>query len=137
MPRLAMALGTTVGGLLDERPAGRVVALRRGEQAVIRDEAGWERRILSPGVPGVEFEFIRTVVPAGVRVGAFAAHAPGSREYVAVETGGLVVEVDGERVLLGPGDSVYYEGDCVHSFVNEGDVECVYYTAMHVERSPG
>ena len=49
-----------------------------------RDPAGWERRILSPVLPGVEFEFMRTTLGPGVDAGVFLPHAPGSREYVAI-----------------------------------------------------
>jgi hypothetical protein len=45
---------------------------------------------VSPKLPGVEFGFIRTTVPAGVVIGEFAPHAPGFREYIAVETGSLL-----------------------------------------------
>ncbi|MEU7001921.1 cupin domain-containing protein [Nonomuraea sp. NPDC046570] len=121
--------------LLDEHPPGRVITLRRGEQRAIEDRTGWERRILSPALPGVEFEFIRTAVPTGVTVGSFAPHAPGSREYVAVESGALTVTLDGRDVLLGEGDALYYAGDCVHAFANHGERACVYYTAMDVGTS--
>ncbi|MER7456402.1 XRE family transcriptional regulator [Micromonospora sp. NPDC126480] len=132
LARLATALGVTVSRLLGEDQPERVIALRRGDQPVITDATGWQRRILSPNLPGVEFEFIRTAVPAGVVVGAFAPHAPGSREYVAVEAGRLTVTLDGVAHTLGAGDALYYAGDCVHAFANPGDAECVYYTAMHV-----
>jgi quercetin dioxygenase-like cupin family protein len=87
---------------------------------------------LSPTLPGVEFEFIRTTVPAGVVIGEFAPHAAGSREYVAVEAGELTVTLDGADHLLATGDALYYPGDCIHAFANAGEVQCVYYTAMHV-----
>ncbi|MDF5753292.1 XRE family transcriptional regulator [Spongiactinospora sp. TRM90649] len=132
LARLATALGVTVSRLLGEEQPDRVITLRAREQPAIRDETGWQRRILSPNLPGVEFEFIRTTVPPGVLVGAFAAHAPGSREYLAVETGRLTVTLDGVTHEVDTGDALYYAGDCVHAFANPGDVECVYYTAMHV-----
>ncbi|MEU8251078.1 XRE family transcriptional regulator [Nonomuraea sp. NPDC048916] len=132
LARLATALGVTVSRLLGEEQPERVIMLRAAEQPAIRDAAGWQRRILSPNLPGVEFEFIRTTVPPGVTLGAFAAHAPGSREYVAVETGRLTVTLDGVSHTLDTGDALYYAGDRTHAFANPGDVECVYYTAMHV-----
>jgi transcriptional regulator with XRE-family HTH domain len=132
LARLATALGVTVSRLLGEDQPDRVVPLPRSDQPVIVDPAGWERRILSPTRPGVEFELIRTTVAAGVVIGEFAPHAPGSREYVAVETGRLTVTLDGTPHELSTGDALYYGGDCVHAFANPGDVECVYYTAMHV-----
>jgi transcriptional regulator with XRE-family HTH domain len=133
MARLATALGTTVSRLIGEEQPEPIVVLRRAEQAVVADATGWERQILSPNLPGVEFEFIRTAVPAGVAVGEFAPHGPGSREYVAVETGTLTVTIDGVGHVLHPRDAIYYAGDRTHAFANDGSAECVYYTVMNVE----
>ncbi|MFI5915191.1 helix-turn-helix domain-containing protein [Dactylosporangium sp. NPDC051541] len=132
LARLATALGTTVSRLLGEDEPARVIELPRGRQHAIDHPAGWQRRILSPALPGVEFELIRTRVDAGAVIGTFAAHAPGSREYVAVESGALTVTLDGIEHHLGDGDALYYAGDCEHAFANPGDTECVYYTAMSV-----
>lgn len=132
LARLATALGTTVSRLIGEDAPARVVVRRRAEQTAIVDAAGWERRILSPALPGVEFEFIRTTVPAGVAIGSFPPHAPGSREWVAVETGSLTVTLDGVAYSLAAGDSLYYAGDVPHAYANHGAGECVYYTAMEV-----
>lgn len=132
LARLATALGVTVSRLMGEEQPARVVHMRRGQQPAIADAAGWERQILSPNLPGVEFEFLRTTVAGGVVIGSFAAHAPGSREYVAVETGRLKVTLDAAEYVLEAGDSLYYAGDCTHAFANAGKSECVYYTVMHV-----
>lgn len=56
----------------------------------------------------------------------------GSREYVAVEKGTLLLTLDGEPHTLEAGDSIYYDGDCRHGFANPGRVPCVYYLAMDV-----
>lgn len=132
LARLATTLGATVSRLLGESEPDRVITIRRADQPAITDATGWQRRILSPNLPGVEFEFIRTTVPAGVDVGEFAPHAAGSREYVAVEAGELTITLDGALHRLGAGDALYYAGDCTHAFANAGTVESVYYTAMHV-----
>ncbi|HEY1179096.1 MAG TPA: XRE family transcriptional regulator [Phytomonospora sp.] len=132
LARVATALGATVSRLLGEDQGERVVRVARADQPVIVAESGWERRVLSPNLAGVEFEFIRTLVPPGVEVGEFAAHAAGSREYIAVESGELTVTVGGVPHLLRAGDSLYYAGDRTHAFANDGTVECVYYTVMHV-----
>lgn len=130
LDRLATALGTSISRLLDEPAANGLVLLRNEHQRVVRDPAGWERRILSPVLPGIEFEFMRTVLRPGVDAGEFSPHQPGSREYVAVESGRLTLGIDGRASTLGPGDSVYFPGDCRHAFANSGDVECVYYLVM-------
>ncbi|WP_323373738.1 helix-turn-helix domain-containing protein [Plantactinospora alkalitolerans] len=130
LDRIATGLGTSIARLLRaELPARRVV-LRHDEQDVARDPSGWERRVLSPVLPGVEFEFMRTTIGAGVDAGVFLPHRPGSREYLAVEAGVLRLSLDDEQVELRQGDSIFYLGDCHHGFANPGTEACVYYLAM-------
>ena len=132
LDRIATGLDTSIARLLGEERTSRVVVLRRGEQDTALDPSGWERRILSPVLPGVEFEFMRTTIPGGVDAGTFSPHLPGSREYLAMERGTLRLTIDGTVHVLKAGDSVYYAGDCWHGFVNPASAECVYYLAMDV-----
>jgi XRE family transcriptional regulator, regulator of sulfur utilization len=132
LDRIATGLDTSIARLLGEERAGRVVVLRHGEQEVARDRSGWERRILSPVLPGVEFEMMRTTIGPGVDAGVFSPHAAGSREYLAVERGTLRLTIDGAAHTLRAGDSIYYAGDCLHGFANPGTSPCVYYLAMDV-----
>jgi transcriptional regulator with XRE-family HTH domain len=132
LDRIATGLGSSLARLLSSERKSRVLLIRSEDQAVARDPAGWERRILSPVLPGVEFEFMRTTLGPAVDAGEFLPHAPGSREYVAVEKGTLLLTIDGAPYTLEQGDSVYYDGDCLHSFANPGRAPCVYYLAMDV-----
>jgi transcriptional regulator with XRE-family HTH domain len=132
LDRIATGLDTSIARLVGDTREGRVVLLRRETQDVARDPSGWERRILSPVLPGVEFELMRTTIPGGVDAGVFSPHAPGSREYLAVERGTLRLTLDGTAYTLGPGDSIYYAGDCRHGFANPASPDCVYYLAMDV-----
>jgi mannose-6-phosphate isomerase-like protein (cupin superfamily) len=84
----------------------------------------------------VEFEFMRTTLGPRVDAGLFLPHAPGSREYVAVERGSLLLMLDGVPYHLNAGDSIYYNGDCEHGFENPRGVPCVYYLAMDVSGDP-
>jgi len=137
LDRVATALDTSIARLLGEERTARVVILRHATQDVARDPSGWERRILSPVLPGVEFELMRTTIAPGVDAGVFAPHARGSREYLAMERGTLQLAVDGTAYTLRAGDSAYYAGDCHHQFVNPGRESCVYYLAMElVEGGP-
>jgi len=137
LDRIATGLDTSIARLLGDERATRVIVLRRPEQDLAADPSGWERRILSPVLPGVEFELMRTTIPAGVDAGDFAPHAPGSREYLAMERGRLRLTIDGVPYTLGPGDSIYYAGDCWHAFANPGRATCVYYLAMELRTSEG
>ena len=134
LDRIATGLDTSIARLLGEERAARVVVLRRDEQHAAHDPSGWERRILSPVLPGVEFELMRTTIPAGVDAGEFTPHAPGTREYLAMERGTLRLTIDGTPHVLRAGDSIYYDGDCRHAFANDGPGPCVYYLAMELGR---
>lgn len=136
LDRIATGLDTSLARLLGDTREGRVVVLRHAEQDVARDPSGWERRILSPVLPGIEFELMRTTIPGGVDAGVFSPHAPGSREYLAVERGRLQLTLDGTAYTLDAGDSIYYAGDCRHAYANPGARECVYYLAMDVAAAP-
>ncbi len=132
LDRIATGLDTSLARLLGQERQARVVLLRHVQQDVAVDPAGWERRILSPVLPGVEFEFMRTTLQASVDAGVFSPHAPGSREYLALERGELLLTLDGIPYQLADGDSIFYAGDCAHAFANPGQMECVYYLAMEV-----
>jgi transcriptional regulator with XRE-family HTH domain len=132
LDRIATALGTSIARLLGEERIARVVVLRHANQDVVRDPSGWERRILSPVLPGVEFELMLTTIAPGVDAGVFAPHGRGSREYLAMERGTLDLTLDGTPYTLHAGDSIYYAADCHHQFVNSGRDPCVYYLAMEL-----
>jgi transcriptional regulator with XRE-family HTH domain len=132
LDRIATALGTSIARLTQDESRSEPVPLARADQAVLVDPAGWERRILSPVLPGVEFEFMRTTLGSRVDAGTFLPHPAGSREYVAVERGTLELALDGAPRRLGEGDSIFYPGDCRHGFANPADEPCVYYLAMDV-----
>jgi XRE family transcriptional regulator, regulator of sulfur utilization len=137
LDQIATGLGTTIARLLTREQAGRVVLLLADEQDVAVDPSGWERRVLSPVLPKVEFEFMRTTLSPGVNAGAFLPHNPGSREYVAVERGTLRLTLDSEVYVLKKGDSIYYAGDCIHEFENADPRNpCEYYLAMDVTGHP-
>ena len=72
LDRIATGLGTSIARLLGEERSSAVIVLRRDEQDVAVNPAGWERRILSPVLPGVEFEFMRTTLNPGVDAGVFS-----------------------------------------------------------------
>lgn len=133
LDRIATGLDTSLARLLGTETRARLILLRRRDQKVARDPSGWERRILSPVLPGVEYEFMRTTLRPGVDAGVFLPHAHGSREYVAIESGTLLLTINGTPYTLNAGDSIYYDGDCLHGFANpRADAPCVYYLAMDV-----
>lgn len=130
LDKIATSLGTSIARLLRDPSPGEPVVLRNAEQDELVDPSGWRRRILSPVLPGVEFELMRTTLGPRVDAGTFLPHAAGSREYVAVERGTLELSLDERSIRLDAGDSVFYPGDCRHRFVNPRRATCVYYLAM-------
>src|SRR5579863_6231049 len=100
LDQIATGLGTSIARLMAPESEARIVVLRLAQQDRAIDPSGWERRILSPVLPNVEFEFMRTAIGPSVNAGAFLPHNPGSREYVAVERGTLKLNIDGDTYLL-------------------------------------
>lgn len=132
LDKIATSLGTSIARLVRDPSPDEPVVLRRAEQDELVDRSGWQRRILSPVLPGVEFEFMRTTLGPRVDAGTFLPHAAGSREHVAVERGTLELFLDDRSVRLDAGDSAFYPGDCRHRFVNPRRATCVYYLAMDI-----
>jgi len=135
--RVANGLGLTMTRLLEAEREGAIIIMRRDEQTVARDPSGWERRNLAPATPGSDFEFMRTCIPAGVDAGSYPPHPAGSREFVAVETGSLRLTIGATVVQLDAGDSVAYDADVQHAFLNPGEIDCVYYLAVTVPAREG
>jgi len=130
MHRIANGIGIRMSDLMGEAGPERVIVMRHDDQPVIRDPSGWERRNLAPAIAGLGFEFMRTVIPAGVDAGVFPPHKPGSREHVVVSEGRLTLTMDGTQHDLDAGDAISYAGDCEHRFESSGTVDCVYYLAL-------
>jgi XRE family transcriptional regulator, regulator of sulfur utilization len=136
LARIADGLGVPLSELVAPG-GGRVIVRRAGAQDVIDEPGGWRREILTPVVPGVNFEWIRTTLPSGADPGPFPAYAPGSHEYVLAESGTLQLTIGGDEVTLQPGDSVYFPADRSHRYANPGPVPCTYYVAALIMRPRG
>jgi transcriptional regulator with XRE-family HTH domain len=132
--RIASGLGIPLAALLSGAEKPRVVVRRAGAQETVDEPGGWRRTVLSPVVPGVNFEWIRVTLPAGCDAGDYPAYAPGSHEFVAVGTGTLRLTVDGAAVELAAGDSAYFAADAVHRYANPGTGPCEYHVAALIMR---
>ncbi|MCQ9367702.1 pyridoxal-dependent decarboxylase [Brevibacterium sp. 50QC2O2] len=131
LDRLATALGTGLGRLVaGEAGDDDAIIVRRQDEQARLDEGSWSRTVLNPNLAGVEFEFMRVEIAAGVDAGAYDPHMRGSREYVAVESGVLTLSLDGRDYRLAAGDSIYFGGARVHAFRNDASVPCTYYLVM-------
>jgi quercetin dioxygenase-like cupin family protein len=132
---VAEALGVTLAQLLAAIEPGRAVLRRAGEHDVVDEPGGWQRTLLTPVVPGVGFEWIRTTLPAGCDAGLFPGYAPGSHEFVHVETGTLHLTARDVTHELHPGDTLYFPSDADHAYANRGDIPCTYSVAALNMRS--
>jgi transcriptional regulator with XRE-family HTH domain len=129
LARIADGLGVPLAELVARPEDHRIIVRRAADQDTVEEPGGWRRTILTPVVPGVNFEWIRTTLPPGCDAGEFPAYAPGSHEFVAVESGTLRLTVADRTVDLAAGDSVYFAAEAPHAYANPSDVPCTYHVA--------
>ncbi|MER6947186.1 cupin domain-containing protein [Nonomuraea sp. NPDC000554] len=134
LARIAAGLGVPLAELVAEPDQDRVIVRRAADQDHVDEPGGWQRTILTPVVPGVNFEWIRSTLPPGCDAGRYPAYAPGSHEYVVVESGVLRLTIGDRPVELAAGDSVYFAADVVHAYANPGSEPCTYSVAALVMR---
>jgi transcriptional regulator with XRE-family HTH domain len=134
LDRIAAGLGMPLSALIALAADSGVIVRRAAEQDVIDEPGGWQRIILTPVVAGVNFEWIRTMLPAGCDVGRYPAYAPGSHEFVAVDSGILRLRLDDREIDLDAGDSIYFAADTQHGYANPGTVPCIYHVAAIIMR---
>jgi len=134
LARIADGLGISLARLVAEPAQDRIIIRRAADQDVGEHAGGWRRTILSPVVPGVNFELIRTTLPAGCDAGTFPAYAAGSHEYIAVEVGTLQLRIGETVVTLQERDSAYFAADVAHAYANPSDAPCTYYVAALIMR---
>ncbi|KAA9161099.1 helix-turn-helix domain-containing protein [Amycolatopsis acidicola] len=132
LDRIANGLGIPLAELLTQPE--RVVIRRAADQDTVREPGGWQRTILTPVVPGVNFEWIRSELPPHCEAGTYAPYAAGSHEFIAVHSGELTLTVDGETIVLGAGDSLYLAADVTLSYANRSGHPCTYYVAALIMR---
>jgi transcriptional regulator with XRE-family HTH domain len=135
LDKIAAGLGVRLTELLIDDD--RLVVRRAAEQDTVDEPGGWRRTILTPVVPGVNFELVHSTLPPGCDPGEFPAYAPGSHEFVAVHTGSLRLTAGDRTVLLHAGDSLYFAADVPHRYVNPGTTSCGYYVAALIMRPRG
>jgi XRE family transcriptional regulator, regulator of sulfur utilization len=137
LDRIAGGLGVPLAELIAAPADQRVIVRRAAAQDVVDEPAGWRREILTPVVPGVNFEWIRTTLPPGCDAGEFPAYAAGSHEYVLVQSGTLRLTIGGDAYALEAGDSAYFAADATHAYANPAAVPCTYYVAALIMRPRG
>lgn len=135
LSKIADGLGLTLAQLLRDVEPDRVVVSRAADRPVGTEPGGWQRTVLTPVIPGVNFEWVRSVLPPGCDAGAFPAYAPGSHEFVHVEAGTLRLVVGGTEHRLQAGDTAYFPADLDHGYANAGPAACRYSIAALIMRA--
>jgi transcriptional regulator with XRE-family HTH domain len=122
--RIAAGLELRLSQLLRLDEAGTVTVVRRRERRRGGSaHAGHRFEILTAPLPGQRAELSRHRLTSGAQTGGPGdppMHEPGSREITLVETGTVVLDIDGERHELAEGDCVTFDADLPHHFENPG-----------------
>ncbi|MPY48205.1 helix-turn-helix domain-containing protein [Streptomyces acidicola] len=134
LARIAEGLRVPLPELVAQSADSRAIVRRAADQDTVHEPGGWHRTVLSPVVPGVNFEWIRTTLPPGCDASAFPAYAPGSHEFIAVESGTLRLTLGDEALVLDAGDSAYFAADVTHGYANPGPEPCTYHVAALIMR---
>lgn len=125
--RIAAGLELRLSQLLRLDESGTVTVVRTSERRRGGAREGGHRfEILTAPLPGQRAELSRHTLAAGAQTGGPGdppMHEPGSREIALVETGTVVLDIDGERHELAEGDCVTFDADLPHHFENPGPGE--------------
>ena len=71
LARIAQGLTVALAELVTAADDARIIVRRATDQDVADEPGGWRRAVLSPVVPGVNFELIRTTLQAAATPGSF------------------------------------------------------------------
>ena len=134
LSKIADGLGIGLAEVLPDTARSRVVVRRSTDHEVFDEPGGWRREILTPVIPGVNFEWIRATLPPDCDAGRFPGYAAGSHEFVHVESGRLDLTVDTETHQLKAGDTAYFLADVPHAYRNPGHRPCSYSVAALIMR---
>ena len=116
---------------LTSTPSGSGRLYSRDALRSRRQGDGEVRQLLPDAIPGMVIE--RMSLPPQGRIPG-VPHMPGTREYLTLESGQMVLAVAGERWQLSPGDVVTFRGDQRHSYANPGSREAVGYSVVVLAR---
>lgn len=84
-------------------------------------------KLLPDPIPGMEID--RIEIAAGGKMPGIP-HRPGTREYLACESGRMTLWTSGDKHVLDPGDVAAFQGDQPHSYANEGKIVAVGFSVV-------
>jgi transcriptional regulator with XRE-family HTH domain len=136
LSRLAEALGVTFAKLMLPAAEREILVIPASVQPVLRDQAsGFQRRCLSPVLPGRGIDWVLNTLPPGGATGEFTAHRRGVEEYIYVLHGRLRATIGERSLTLSEGDSLYFEADLPHAFSNPDAAACEYFLVIDSNRA--
>jgi len=128
--KIARALGLPFSALIQSQPSSGTRVLRVAQAKRLSSHDGsFVSRALFPFDAPRRVEFYELTLCAHGAEHA-DAHPPGTSENLYLARGELVVERDGERHTLGPGDAIVFEADVPHVYRNPGASDAVMYLVM-------
>ena len=117
--RISDALGIGLQALVAVPQTKSVKVIRNGEGAALWTGAGGGRGVLLAGTaPPDILELWDWTLAPGDRHDS-EAHVRGTKEILQVLEGTVIVEVAGQREVLGVGDAISFASDVAHSYANE------------------
>jgi DNA-binding XRE family transcriptional regulator len=118
--RLSDALGIGLPALVQPPQLNAVKVTRNGDGAVLWSSQSGGRGVLVAGTepPDVIELWDWTLAPGDCHMSA--AHTPGTKELVQVQQGTIMVDVEGQALVLDVGDAVAFSGAKAHSYANPG-----------------
>ena len=130
--RIARAFGMTLQDLIGsaEASVSNIQVIRTDDRAqVYRSDKQCEIRTLSPLNLEKDVEFYQlTLKPGGIL--RSQPHFEGTREFLAVEEGGVRIESDQDHDDLVKGDSATYRADVPHAIVNTGKSDAMVFLVV-------
>jgi quercetin dioxygenase-like cupin family protein len=132
--KIVTALNIPFAQLLSGQETKGTHVLRRDEiPVIICEKGGLQSRALFPADSANRAEFYELRL-AGSHTHPAEAHAPGTRENLAVVSGLVEVTVgDAAPVSLSRGDAICFEADVPHTYRNLEDMEAVLYLVLSYE----
>ena len=134
--KVARALGLPFSALISDGEVATCCVVRQGDSRVLASQDGkFRSRALFPftGSRNVEFYELRLLDGATEQA---RAHDPGTVENLVVAQGELELIIERRSEHLSVGDSIIFDADVMHSYVNRGHGHLVMYLVLsHGERS--
>jgi transcriptional regulator with XRE-family HTH domain len=136
--KIASGLELSLSQLLRLDEPHVAVVRRSHRRRVTRDGHRFEE--LTPALPGQRIAVTLHTLRPGAATGGPGdppLHESGSRETAVVESGTLVLHLDGVAHKLGEGDSVTFDADLPHHFKNPGRTQATFMAVVTAGRRGG